>query len=114
MKRNIRMKVSVTAEVNVDVSDEEYRKLLVDPNYASEVFEADIYWGEQGNAGDFNAGGDYKFEVVGEDLADADLFKCDECLKVFDIEDSIEKNDHLFCPNCCFDLKEPCKSKEIS
>lgn len=31
----------------------------------------------------------------------SDEFECTCCLKVFDIENSIQRNNELFCENCC-------------
>jgi len=36
-------------------------------------------------------------EVVPED---DDFFQCEHCLKYFDIEDSIKRDDVYFCPRC--------------
>lgn len=38
--------------------------------------------------------------LVDFDICDDDEFICEGCSQVFDIEDSIKKNEMLFCPNC--------------
>lgn len=36
----------------------------------------------------------------GDRLADNDLFECEDCGYAFDIEDSVQKNTHYYCPSC--------------
>jgi hypothetical protein len=35
-----------------------------------------------------------------ERLADNDLFECEDCGYAFEIEDSVQRNVHLYCPSC--------------
>ncbi|PSV00478.1 hypothetical protein [Photobacterium kishitanii] len=39
--------------------------------------------------------------IHGYDLSDDDLFKCDHCHQVFDIEDSVKIDSKYVCEQCC-------------